>query len=213
MKTEIEVIARLLQSTKTQKRNFSIVAIAEDIEWLNNHLGGLDKVADILGISEGMLRQFLSVKKIDLSVLDLVKTRKIDSVSVVSNLSKFSENDQKEMVALLLEKQITGNEIRLLSPLKKQFPTESITQLAKKLKDSKNKKIAVIAFDAQDLDKDVSTLKQDLTNITGINDLIGININGNEGFIKLTFEGEKKLREKAKAEHQSLKDFTYSILH
>ena len=43
MKTETEVIGRLLANTRRPKRALSIFEIAEDIDWLSSHSGQLTR--------------------------------------------------------------------------------------------------------------------------------------------------------------------------
>jgi predicted HTH domain antitoxin len=212
MKTEIEVIARLLQSTNTQKRPFNLIEVAEDIDWLSKHLGSLDKVSEILSVSEGMLSQFLRVKNIDSSIIEFIKNRKIDSVAIVQNLAKFSAFDQKEIANLLLEEKLTGKDIRLLNPLRRQYPNETIISLIEKLKESENKRVSVIEFDTEDLHKDISNLQLEIGRIIGIEELVSVNVRGKDGFIRITPKGEQKLRKAAKINRKTLQDFTYSIL-
>jgi hypothetical protein len=212
MKTEIEVIGRLLQSTNTHKRPYNLIEVAEDIEWLSKDLGGINKVSEILGISNGMLNQFLKVKKITPNILPLIKNRTIDSVAIIHNLSKFSSKDQEEISEALIAKKLDGKDIRLLSPFRSQFPNEPILSLIGKLKESENKKVSVITFDSEDLHKDILNLQSEISKIIGVEDLVGINILGKNGFIRMTPMGEKKFRKTAKINRKTLQDYTYSIL-
>lgn len=212
MKNEIEVIGRLLQSTNTHKRPYNLIEVADDIDWLSKNLGGINKVSEILGISSGMLNQFLKVRKITPNVLPLIENRTIDSVAIVHSLSKFSSKDQEEISQALIAQKLDGKNVRLLSPYRTQFPSEPILSLIDKLKDSENKKVSVITFDSEDLHKDISNLQSELGRIIGVEDLVGINILGKNGFIRMTPMGEKKFRKIAKINRKTLQDYTYSIL-
>src|SRR5260370_13696241 len=102
--TEDEInkaVARIILSTKRKSRQYSIFEIALDIKALKAAKGGIIEVAKVIGISSGMLSQFLSVFKLPASIIELVKERKIDSASMVHNFSKFKENDILKLAELL----------------------------------------------------------------------------------------------------------------
>jgi hypothetical protein len=213
MKTADYIIPRLFASIPhSSNAPFNLIEIADDIQELNNISGGLDKVSNIVGVSKGMLNRFLKVKKLTPQTKNLVKKRIIDSVSIVDDLTKFSDDDQNFIVAEIIADNIKGKDIRLLSPLRKQFPDIDIYLLIEKLKKSENKKISVIKFDTQDLSKDIDNLRKDLINITGNNELVDLSLNNSEGSIKLTSKGEKELRSAAKKQRKTFQEFIYSIL-
>ena len=212
MKTENEVIARLIANTRRQKRPFTIIEIAEDIVWLSNHLGGLSAAAAVLGISAGMLNQFLRVQKLTPKAQALVKSREIDSVKAVHNLAKFSSADQDAIIEQVLQGRLKYADIQLLSPLRKQLSNEPIENLIQKLKKSENIKVSIIQFPAESLHRDIKALREDLSRITGPSEVIDVVLNNGIGAMKFTKKGEQALRQAARRHKKTLRDFTYAML-
>jgi hypothetical protein len=212
MKTETEVIGRLIANTHRPKRTLSIVDIAEDISWLSKHLGSLSAAASVLSISAGMLNQFLRVQKLSPKARVLVKRREIDSVSVVHNLAKFSPADQDIIVERIKQRQLGYSDLRLLNPLRKQLPNEPIEKLILKLQDSKNIKVSVVQFPAESLHRGIDELRTELSSITGPSEVVDVVLDNGIGSMKLTQKGEKALRQAARRQHKTLRDFTYALL-
>lgn len=212
MPTTDEIIPRIIVSIPySEKGPFSISEIAQDIEELAILLGGLSKVAEIAGVSPGMLHQFLRVKKLTPKLQALVANRTLNRVSLVNDLAKFSAEDQEVLAPLILSGELSGQQLRLLSPLRAQFAQHAIGELIEKLKKSENQKVSVIKFDAQDLHKPIEGVRRELTDIVGP-ELLELWLDGQDGTIKVTPKGERQLRKAARLKHKSLQDFTYTIL-
>ena len=213
MRTADEIIPRIIVSIPhSAKVPFSLNEIAQDIEELSTLLGGISKVAEIAGISEGMLNQFLRVKKLPPKIQALVANRTIDSVSLVHNLAKFSAQDQESIVEEIISGNINAQDVRLLSPLRKQFLEYTIGQLVEKLKKSENQKVSIIKFSSEDLHKSIEALRGEIIKIVGSAELIDLLMTDNEGAIKMTQKGELQLRKAARQKHKTLQEFTYTIL-
>ena len=212
MRTEDEVVPRLLVSTHRQKRPFNIIDIADDIDWLSNHLGGLSSVSVLLGVSTGMLNQFLRVRKLTSKAQALVKNRDIDSVTAVHNLAKFSAEDQDEIAHQISQGLLNYLDIRLLSPLRKQFSDASVKVIIQKLKNSENQKVSVIQFPADTIHKDIEEVRRELSEIIGSSEIIDLVLNNDVGVIKITPKGEQALRKAARRRKKTLQEFTYAML-
>ncbi len=213
MRTADEIIPRIIVSIPHSSNvPFALNEIAQDVEELSTLLGGLNKVAEIAGISEGMLNQFLRVKKLTPKLQDLVGNRTIDSVSFVHNLAKFSAQDQESIVEEIILGNMSRQDVRLLSPLRKQFPEYTVSQLIEKLKKSEDQKVSVIKFSSDDLHKSIEALRREIIKIVGTAELIDLLMTDKEGAIKMTQKGELQLRKAAKQKHKTLQEFTYTIL-
>lgn len=212
METKEEIISRLLLNTKRNKRRDNIIKIAKDISWLKNELGNLQKVSEEIGISTGMLNRFLSVEKLSDTVKNLVENRQIDKISEVNSLSKFSPIDQEKIAKLLLSKQLNNQDLKTLPPLRKRYPNGDIEALAKKISKSANIKVYVINFYIGDLHKDKEYFRTYLDGLLDNKELLDLVFFNNIGSIKITKEGEKILRAKAKDQNLSFKEFINTIL-
>lgn len=212
MEAKEEVISRLLLNTKRNKRRDDIITIANDIISLKNELGGLQKVSDLIGISTGMLNRFLSVEKLSDSLKILVKNRQIDKISEVNSLSKFNHIDQERIASLLVNKKLNNQDLKVLPPLRKLYPNDDIEMLAQKTTKSANIKVSVINFYIGDLHKDKEQFRAYLNNLLNNKELIELIYFNNIGSIKITKEGEKIFRTKAKEQNLSFKEFIHTIL-
>lgn len=211
MKTE-EVISRIFLNTKRKVRRDNLIQIADDILWLKNELGSLQKVADATNVSAGMLNRFLSVDKLSPKIKTLVEERQIDKVSEVNDLTKFDFEDQEQIAQLLVSKKLSGKNLKILPVLKKQFPKENINTLAERVIKSENIKVYSISFYIGDLKKSKESLRNYLIDLIGDKEVINVVFLTNAGNIKITEKGEKLLRSKAKDEKLTFKQFINKIL-
>lgn len=202
-----KIIARLILSTRRKSRNFSIYEIASDILYLKNSFGNVNEVANLVGVSSGMLNQFLSVFNLPEFVLKMVKERRIDSVSIVHYLSKFKDADIISLSQLLISKELSSQDLRILLPFRKEHPNEDILDLVKKINSSKNVKVSVIRIDKSDTEKSIIELTQVFENEVGRENLYAIEEKNNFLDIKLLKRGESILRQKAKLKKKSLLEF------
>lgn len=201
-----EVLARLILSTKRKQRPYSLFDIANDIKTLQKIEGNLETVASQVGISAGMLNQFLSIFKLPPSVIDLVKNRRIDSVSVIHNLSKFNKDDVEKLSELIVGSEISSQDLKVLSPYRKQFPNEPIADLVRKVKGSKDVKVSVIRIPKQDFQKLEDQFMNSIIEIIGEDNFVGL-VNSNQYIdLKVTKKGEELLRAKSKAKNKTLQE-------
>ena len=207
-----QIVARLILNTKRNKRLNNLVDIADDIDQLANELGGINKVAQLIGLSTDMLNQFLSVKKLAQEVKGRVKLRELDGVSVVNYITKYNNEDQAYLANEYVKGVLNSQDIRAIGPLKTNFPSTPISELAKKVQTSKNIKVSV--FYVQLPKKlDIQSITSRIENVIGSNNIISIEVKGLLGIIKLTKEGENILRQKIKEEKgETLKTFLQSLL-
>jgi hypothetical protein len=205
-------IARVIVSTATKKRQFSLFDIAEDIKYLKKENGGMKKVSQVIGISAGMLNQFLSIYKLPEEIIELVKSRKIDSVSIVHHLSKFKKEEAIELSNLIINDGLSSQDLRILLPYRKQFPHKSINELVKKINDSKNIKVSVIRFSSSDLKKSITSLKDSIVSLVGKENFLTIDNYDNYIDLKITALGEKTLREIVKTQHQTFQELISQLI-
>ena len=167
-----EIEARVILSTKRKKRNYSLVTIADDIIKLKNKYGSIAEVAKTIGISSGMLNQFLKVNYLSDKIKNLVGKRKVDSVTIVSNLSKFSKEDQNILINYILDKNLNSQDLRYLSPLRKENPNRAIEDLVKQTLYSKGIRVSVIQFSQKDFARSIEDFERDIKNIIGEDNFI-----------------------------------------
>lgn len=208
-----KAIARVILSTKRKSRQYNLVEIATDIQKLKTSLGSLNEVANVIGISSGMLNQFLSVFKLPKNVLKLVEERKIDSVAIVHYLSKYSNEDITQLSDLIVLNNLSSQDLRVLLPYRKQFPQERVVDLVDKLHQSKNIKVSVIRISENDTCKSFDDLNELFATQVGVENIIAIEINKKNIDIKVSKKGEKILRETAKKNRLTLQEFIFKLIN
>lgn len=207
-----KAVARVILSTKRVKRQYSLYDIASDIEFLKGAKGNIKEVSKVIGISPGMLNQFLSVFKLPIDIVELVKNRKIDSVSIINSLSKLENKDVLELSEMLRNNLISSHDLRVLIPYRKQFPNESIEELVKRIRSSKNIKVYVLRISKQDTTKPLEELEKIFTDSVGSENLHSIEQTNDFINIKIFKEGERCLRGKAKSKKITLQELVSNLV-
>jgi|GEM_PF-2509853 len=208
-----EATARILLSTKRKSRQYSLYEIASDILFLKNELDGINNVSNLIGITTGMLNQFLSVLKLPTKILELIKQRKIESVSIAHTLSKFNDKDAIQLAHLVLKEGLTSQELRIILPFRRKNLNEPINNIVKRVLDSKNIKVSVIRISESNLKCKSSELEERVIKLIGKENLLAIVSSNSNIDLKITAGGEKIIREAAKGQQLSFQDFINKIIN
>jgi hypothetical protein len=207
-----KALARLILSTKRTKRNFNLVQVYEDLVFLLSNGDTIKSLSTKLGVSPGMLNQFLSIEKICPELVQYVESREIDSVTLVFNLSKFNINDQIAIADYLSNDELTSHDVRALLPLRRQNPDIEIKDLIIRLLDSKKVKLSVIKFPKSALLIIPEAFKKRIKKIIGDENFDDL-IEDNEMYsLKISQKGEKELRKVAKKNKKDLNSYFNSLL-
>lgn len=204
--------ARILLSTKRKSRQYSLFDIASDILFLKNESGGINNVSKLIGISTGMLNQFLSVFRLPSEIMELIKQRKIKSVSIAHTLSKFNHDDSIQLAQYVINEGLTSQELRIILPFRRKNQSEPIKEIVKRVLDSKNIKVSVIRFSTSDLKNNLSKLETKVTELIGKENFLTIEKSNTNIDLKITPVGEKKLREVAKSKKVSFQELIKEII-
>jgi hypothetical protein len=198
-------VARLIGNTLRKKRPNNLIEIARDIRWLEKDLGGLKAVSNIIGISTGMIRRFLSVEELCPEVQKLVKERKIDLINVVHYMRNFGPKAQKTIAKKVIAGQLSANDIRVLAPLHNSFPSISIHKLISRVQRAKNIKVYVAYFRIPIGFDNIEGLKRRFEKVVGKDNIVSLSLKDSIGTLELNSIGQKKLREEAKRMNLSLR--------
>ncbi len=204
--------ARILLSTKRKSRQYSIYEIASDILFLKNETGSINHVAKLIGISTGMLNQFLSVFKLPSEIVELIKQRKIESVSIAHHLAKFNNNDAIQLAKYVINEGLTSQELRNILPYRRKNLSEPVIDIIKRVLDSKNIKVSVIRFTSSDLKINISEFELKVTELIGKENFLAIEKSNTNIDLKITPIGEKILREIAKKKKVSFQELIKQII-
>lgn len=96
---EATALSILFSNTRRKKRNVDLLTIAKSCEYLVGLYGSQRAVADRIGISAEMIREFLTTLKLPASVQELVSSRRIDSIDIVRELSALSDSSKQSAAA------------------------------------------------------------------------------------------------------------------
>jgi len=96
---EISALQIVFANIRRKKRKENLVRIAKAFEYLVKNNGSLKAVANKVGISTEMIRQFLSVLKLPVEVQELFLKREIDSVDAAKELAALKSKHKQIKMA------------------------------------------------------------------------------------------------------------------
>lgn len=88
---EDKALATLFANTRRKKRTEDLATVARACEYLVGLYGSQQRVADKIGLSSEMIREFRKVLALQRPVLDMVERREIDRLDVAYQLSKIKD--------------------------------------------------------------------------------------------------------------------------
>lgn len=146
---EKETIIRVILNTKNKQggtRPNNLIEIAEDIQFLKEKLGGLEKVSELVGISTNMLNRFLSASKTSPKLKELIENRTLDNINVLHYIKKLTEKEQIFITKNFIEGKINSIDVRAIVPLRKKMIDIPIEEIINKVVKSKtiNKYIVLL---------------------------------------------------------------------
>jgi len=92
---EKTALATIFSNTKRKKRNVDLLTIAKNCDYLVKLYGSQKTVAEKVGLSTEMIREFLAVLKLPTEIQTLVSKRKIDSIDIVREISALKEQSKQ----------------------------------------------------------------------------------------------------------------------
>lgn len=157
---ENTALAIIFANTKRKKRNTDLLTIAKSFEYLVK-LYGLQKiVADKVGLSTEMIREFLTVLKLPKEIQILVSDRKIDSIDIIREISVIEKS--KQITAAYLFVNSLSKDVRDIKRLVKNTNI-SIEDAKNKILDAKPKGLHFFIMDFND--KIYNLLKKEAKNL------------------------------------------------
>jgi len=193
-----EALAVLIASTRRVRRKLSLLQIAEWLEVARRELGGLQAVAERIGLSEEMLRQFGSVRNLSPGVKKLVAQRRIDSVDVAHRLTKLAVGEQLPVARALVRGQLNSDDVRAIVSLRRSAPTLSLQRIIQRVKDSENIREYLAYFAVPPDARDKGLLRARLGAVVGDRNIRSLTIRGALGTVALSAEGRGRLAQAAK---------------
>jgi hypothetical protein len=207
-----QAIANLIASTRTKKRSVSLLDFHNWLEKAINALGSLQLVADSIGLSTRMLKQFLVIEKLDKSVLPHVKARTLDSIDTLNYLARFTHRDQRNLLPILLKKQLSSKDLRSVYQQRSVLPDTSIAQLIKRVASGKNRRVYELQFVLRgDLTKE--QIAHRVRAITKPEGLEAVALDGPVGKVLLSRDGLQRFRTYARDKRIAFKSVLSHLLN
>jgi len=142
---EETALSILFSNTKRKKRDADLLTIARNCDYLVRLYGSQQAVADRVGISSEMIREFLTTLKLPAEVQKLVSERKIDRVDVVREISALGD-PAKQVAAAEALIQTPSKDIRDIKRLVKEAGV-SIQDAERVISEAKPQKLHIFVVD------------------------------------------------------------------
>src|SRR5437867_2915361 len=107
-----EALAVLISSTRSRSRPLPLTEVARWLEIALRKLGGYSAVADRIGLSPKMLRQFSYVGRLSKRVQRLFRKRRLDSVDAAAHLAMLPPKEQEIAAEALASREIDTIDLR-----------------------------------------------------------------------------------------------------
>lgn len=187
-----EALAVLISCTRSKRRPLPLTQIAKWLGVAVTELGSYGAVADRIGLSVHMLRQFSSVHKLSRRVQDLFAHRKLDSVDAAVHLAMLPAKEQEVLAKALASREVDTIDIRAAIRLRRLGRAGSIDNLLRRVKDSKTKQEYIAEFVVRGT-HDRNSLLSAFQKHIRLSDIVRLELDGSIGRLVLTEKGKKAL--------------------
>jgi hypothetical protein len=187
-----DALAILISSTRSKNRSKPLTEIAKWIKIASATLGSTRKVAERIGLSPQMLRQFESVERLTPAVQEMFATRQLDSVDAAAHLAMLPGKDQLYVAKLLASGGIDTSDVRAVYQLRKEGSTDDISFVVKRVIESKTKQEYIAEFVIRG-SRTVSDIRNALSAYIPLDQIIRIEVEGVLGRLVLTKKGKNAL--------------------
>ena len=145
---EETALSIIFGNTKRKKRNVDLVTLAKAFRYLVDLYGSQTAVAEKVGLSTEMIREFLNTLRLPSEIQQLISTRKIDSVDVVREI--YSLKDLSKQIAAA--NALMSSASKDVRDIKRLLTTSnvSVEDARKVVTDSKPKGLHIFVMDFDD---------------------------------------------------------------
>lgn len=204
-------LALLIGSTLRKKRPVSLLEVSNALKVAQNALGSLCAVADRIGISAKMLRQFARVSKLSPLAKELVGRREIDSIDVVSHLTQLAAPEQDIVAEEFVLSHLDSSDVRAVAELRKRAPDRDIHDLLNSVLAGKTAKEFVFEFITRG-ESTEQNIRQRLSSHLELSLLKRVEVDPPTGRITVGIEGMKRLKKLAQQMKVPLRNIIPEIL-
>lgn len=190
-----KALAALLKNTRITRRHISLIEIADWLDIAVQGIGSLKKVAERIGLSYKMIKQFTYIRKLIPEVQDLFAKRKIDSIDIAVHLSMLDNHEQLAVAREVSKKHLNSADVRAIRELKKDVPALNINEVIEKVKSSRNIKQYIAEFIIQSQKIKTDQLHNNFSKVIKSKNIIKLIKKGAIGRITMSSEGKRLLQE------------------
>lgn len=207
-----KALAILISCTRNKARPLPLTEIAMWLEVAVAELGSYTAVAERIGISSKMLRQFSYVRRLSRGVQRLFGNRQLDSVDAAAHLAMLPIREQQAVADALCAGEINTVDLRAVVELRELEKEDPIADLLRRVTESKVKREYVAEFvvrGARRREEVLAAFNQYISS----SDIVSLEIEGALGRLVLTPNGKNALVRVAKSLRTPLKQVISTILH
>ncbi len=159
---EETALSILFANTKRKKRNEDLITIAKCCDYLSELYGSQKVVADRIGLSTEMIREFLVALNLPIKIQKMISDRVIDSIDIVKEISSLKD-PSKQIAAAEAFANTTSKDVRDIKRIFKDANI-SIEDAKKIVLDAKPEGLHIFVIDFDDethqaLEKEAKTKK------------------------------------------------------
>jgi len=193
-----EALVSLLGSTHRKRRKKNLLEVARQLQVARRILGSLKAVAERIDVSEEMLREFASVKKLSPLVREMIKDGRLTSVEVAYRLSMLPDSEQKLVALAYAGGELNVKDVRDVVSFRKRYPKKTIRHAVERVKSSRDIVQYLVKFRISERGMNEVALRHRFSKLLGNANIVSLNIKGRVATLTINEEGQKRLQAVAK---------------
>jgi hypothetical protein len=193
-----DALAALIASTRRGKRKLTLVQVAEKLRVAIRLLGSPRAVAEAIGLSDEVVRQFGRVVKLSPAVKELAARGDLRSVDLMDRLSRLPPEDQMPVARGVLTHELNPADVRAILGIRRSSPGIKITKAINRVKRSRNIREYVAEFAVPTPPLSASRLSQRVSKLVGRQHLRRLELGEKVGRLVLDAQGKRALDDAAR---------------
>lgn len=206
-----QALAAIISSTRTKTRSLSLTQLARWLDLAVSKLGSYKAVAERVGVSPKMLRQFSYVTELAGPVREMFHRRQLDSVDAAAHLKLIPRREQAVVARALAKGDLDTSDVRAVAQLRRVRAGESISSIVDAVRDTKTKRQFVVEFIIRGAKKQ-EEFRDAFQKYISPQEIIALDVDGPFGRLILSARGKDQLFRAAKDLGVQVKDVVPEIL-
>ena len=207
-----DALAALIANTRRGKRKLTLVEVRDELRTAIALLGSRRAVADVISLSDEMVRQFTRVDKLSPAVKQLAASGELTSVDLADRLSRLPREDQLPVAQRVLSGELTPADVRALLGVRKTSPQTPIKRLIERIKRSRNIREYVAEFLMPTRAPSRACLKKRLSEVVGTQHLRRLELGEAVGRVVVDRQGKSALEQGAKSAGLTKREFLQRLV-